>query len=372
MAKIIYLVTEDWFFVSHFLPMARVAREIGLDVIVATRVNRHAARLAAEGIRVIPMNVERKSLGIVDAVRNVAYAYKIIAHEKPDIVHCIALRPVLLGGIAAKLAGAKQLVLAPTGLGHLWTEDGISVRLLRSVLRVVVGGWLRGARTTYLFENEDDPREFKLDVGAPQVFIVGGAGVDADEFPYVDEPATPPVKVAVVARMIGPKGVAEAVEAVRSARASGTDIELDIYGEIDHSNRRAIAEAKLRAWSAEPGIQWHGRSDDVATVWREHHIALYLSYYREGIPRSLIEAAAAGRPIIASDVIGCRQVVRDGIEGILVPAGDVDAAARALAQLAANPTLRRRMGAAAHARFRQRFTETAVKDTVGKLYRRLL
>ena len=320
MAKILYLITEDWFFVSHFLPMARAAQEIGLDVVVAARVNGDNGQLAAEGIRVVALNVERSSLGIVDAVRNIAQAYRIIAAEQPDIVHCIALRPVLLGGIAAKLARAKQLILAPTGLGHLWTESGIGAWLLRSMLRLVVGGWLRGSRTTYLFENEDDPREFHLDAHAPQVCIVSGAGVSPDEFPYVDEPAGPPIKVAVVARMIAPKGIAEAVEAVRRARARGSAIELDLYGASDRSNRRAIPEATLRAWGAEPGIHWQGRTEDVAAVWRDHHIALYLSYYREGVPRSLIEAAAAGRPIVAADVVGCRDVVRNGIEGLLVPA----------------------------------------------------
>ena len=372
MAKILYLITEDWFFVSHFLPMARAAQEIGLDVVVAARVNGDNGRLAAEGIRVVPLNVERSSLGIVDAVRNIAQAYRIIVSEQPDIVHCIALRPVLLGGMAAKLARARQLILAPTGLGHLWTERAMGARLLRSMLRMVVGGWLRGPRTTYLFENEDDPREFRLDAHASKVCIVRGAGVRPDEFPHVDEPAGPPIKVAVVARMIAPKGIAEAVEAVRRARAHGSAIELDLYGATDRSNRRAIPEATLRAWSAEPGIHWYGRTEDVAAVWCDHHIALYLSYYREGVPRSLIEAAAAGRPIVAADVVGCRDVVRDGIEGFLVPPGDVEAAAQALEKLAAEPALRERMGYAAHARFLACFTEAAVKETVINLYRRLM
>jgi glycosyltransferase involved in cell wall biosynthesis len=168
--------------------------------------------------------------------------------------------------------------------------------------------------------------------------------------------------------MIWPKGIAEAVEAARYARALGAPIELHLFGGLDPSNRRSIDEAVLREWSAEPGITWHGPTADVPRVWREHHVALFLSYYREGLPRTLVEAAAAGRPIVTTDVTGCRDVVRDGIEGILVPPRDSEAAGRALARLAGDPALRARMGAAANRRFREQFTEAAVQRVVGGLY----
>src|SRR6185295_8074003 len=124
MPKLLYLVTEDWFFVSHFLPMARAARAAGMEVVVAARVQHHAGRLAAEGLRVVPLDIERRSLGVIEGVRNIVRALKIMRAERPDIVHCIALKPVVLGGLAARLAGARALVLAPTGLGTLWTERG--------------------------------------------------------------------------------------------------------------------------------------------------------------------------------------------------------------------------------------------------------
>jgi glycosyltransferase involved in cell wall biosynthesis len=291
---------------------------------------------------------------------------RIVREERPDIVHCIALRMVVLGGLAARIGGARRLVLAPTGLGHLWSDNGLIERFARALARIVLARWLRRPGTRYLFENTDDPREFGLGEGAP-VTIVPGAGVDPAEFPPSPEPAAPPMRVAVVARMIWPKGIAEAVAAVRGARALGADVELDLYGEPDPSNRRTCTEAELRAL-AEPGIRWQGRTDDLARVWREHHVALLLTYYREGVPRSLIEAAAAGRPIVTTDVPGCRDVARDGAEGLLVPPHDVEGAARALVRLAGDAALRARLGAAAHARFEERFTEAAVRRTVGELY----
>jgi glycosyltransferase involved in cell wall biosynthesis len=372
MQKILFLISEDWFFVSHFLPMARAARAAGFEVVVATRVNKYQERIAAEQCRVIPLDIERGSLAAIEVLRGVARIFNIVRREQPDIVHCIALRMIILGGLPAKFAGARSLVLAPTGLGHLWTGNGLTERILRPIVRAVVGRWLRGPRTHYLFENSDDPGEFGLSAADPQVTIVAGAGVKPEDFPVAPEPPSPPVKLAVVARMLRSKGIAEAVEATQRARLLGAPVELDIFGAPDPSNPLSIPEAELRQWSALPGIAWRGTTDDVARVWREHHAAIFLSYYREGLPRTLVEAAASGRPIIASDVVGCREVVRDGVEGLLVPSGDIDAAARAIAKLAADAGMRAQLGTAAHRRFLERLTEDGVRQAVGDLYRRAL
>lgn len=367
MPKLLYFVTEDWFFVSHFLPMAREARAAGFDVSVATRLRNHGGLIEAEGCRVVSLEGERRSLGLFEALGGFFRMASIVRSERPDVVHCIALRMVALGGLAARAGGIKRLVLAPTGLGLLWSEDSFGNRLARVLLRAVVGRWLRGSETRYLFENSDDPREFGLE-NSPAVTIVPGAGVDPQAYPSSPEPAAPPVKVAVVARMIEAKGIADAVEAVRRARARGAPVELDLYGAPDPSNRRSCSEEQLQRWSREPGIRWHGPSANVAEVWRTHHIALLLTWYREGVPRSLIEAAACGRPIVTTDSPGCRDLVRDGREGTLVPLRDVEAAARALVELANDADLRAGLGRAAHARFLERFTEAEVRRRVSSVY----
>src|ERR1700733_10988720 len=261
MPKILYLVTEDWFFVSHFLPMAQAARDCGLQVVVATRVRADGERLKAEGFSVIAIESERGSFSPLRSLRDFIQAVKIVRAERADIVHCIALRPVVIAGLAARLAGTGALVVAPTGLGHLWIEDGTAVRFARALVRIIVGSWLRGPRTRYLFENREDPREFGLDPDGADVTIVGGAGVDPEKFPRSDEPAAappPPLKVAVVARMIRPKGVVESVAAVQRARAAGAQIELHLFGDPDPDNPRSIPQATLVQWSQAPGIAWHG------------------------------------------------------------------------------------------------------------------
>jgi glycosyltransferase involved in cell wall biosynthesis len=367
MPKLLFFHSEDWAFCRHFLPMARAAQAAGFEVAVAVRVRDHADRLAAADCRVIPLEAERRSFGPIEIVRVIWRMIRIVRTERPDVVHCIAVRTVVLGGLAARLAGSPRLVLAPTGLGHLWIENGPIERLARPLARFLIGRVLRGPATRYLFENSEDPREFGLDPAGANVTIVGGAGVDPTQVPVTPEPPAPPVKVAVVGRMLVPKGIAETVEAVRRARAQGAPIELNLYGEPDPSNRRSYSQDQLRRWAAEPGIAWHGPTDDVARVWRENHVAMLLSY-REGLPKALVEAAAAGRPIVASDVTGCREVVRDGIEGLQAPLGDVDAAARALVRLAGDTALRLRLGTAAHARFAERFTEAAVVRTMTEFY----
>lgn len=371
MPKLLFLISEDWFFVSHFLPMARAAREAGFEVVVAARVKDHRARIEAAGCRVIPFEIERGSVAPLAVLRGLKRAYDIVHTEKPDIVHCIALRMIILGGIPAKLAGARALVLAPTGLGHLWISNGLIDRLMRAGTRALVR-LLRGPRTHFLFENAEDPPELGLDAASKEVTIVPGAGVDPAEFPQMPEPPAPPIRVAVVARMIRPKGIVEAVEAVRAARRLGAPVELDLYGARDPANPQSIAEAELQRWSQEPGIVWHGATNDVPAVWRSHHVALFLSTYREGVPRTVTEAAACGRPIVTTDAVGCRELVRNDIEGILVPPGDVDAAARALVRLAGDAALRVRLGAAAHKRFTEGFTEQAVRQAVSNLYRMAL
>jgi glycosyltransferase involved in cell wall biosynthesis len=278
---------------------------------------------------------------------------------------------MVLGGLAARAARRPYLVLAPTGLGYVWIERGPLAAVARAVVRRIVGYLVRHPGTACVFENAEDPGEFGLDPAGPKVVLVGGAGVDPLAFQAGPEPPAPPVKIALLARMIKPKGIAEAVAAVRRARALGAAVELDLYGVPDPSNRTSYVEADLQRWSGEPGIHWQGATNDVARVHREHHVTMLLSL-REGLPKCLVEAAAAGRPIVTTDVPGCREVVRQGREGLLVPPGDIEATALALLKLAGDQPLRQRLGAAANARFHERFTLAAVRAVFADLYRSLI
>src|SRR5262249_52388884 len=166
--------SEDWAFLRHFLPMARAAQAAGFEVAVAVRVRHDADRLKAAGCRVIPLEAERRSLGPLEIVRRLLRMIRIVKAERSDVVHCIAMRTVVLGGLAARLAGVPRVVLAPTGLGHLWIENGPVERLARPLARLTIGRILRGPATRYLFENSEDPPAFGLDPNGPEATIVGG------------------------------------------------------------------------------------------------------------------------------------------------------------------------------------------------------
>lgn len=370
---VLFLVTEDWFFVSHFLPMARAAAESGFAVVVVTRVRSHRAPIEATGAHVVPLEAERKSLNPLAILGTVRAIRRILAAEKPDILHCIALRSIILGGVAARLAGVTRRVYALTGLGFLGARrDGLG-RMARALIRGLVRGPLDGPGTRFLFENEDDPRLLGLDPADPaKVTIVGGAGVDPAHYAAAPLPPRPPLKVAVVARMLWSKGIDLAVEATRRARRAGADVELSLYGAPDPSNPKAVPEATLRAWASEPGIAWHGPTRDVAAVWRAHHVCCLPSRGGEGLPRTLLEGAVCGRAVLTTDVPGCRTLVRDGREGLVVPPDDAQALADALVCLAGDERLAADMGAAARERVLSGFTERHVMQALQDLYRDLL
>ncbi|WP_038363088.1 glycosyltransferase family 4 protein [Bosea sp. UNC402CLCol] len=371
--KLLFVATEDWFFASHFLPMARAAREMGLDVAVVARERNHRRVIEAAGARLIALEAERRSLDPRALFRQVTALKRIIAAEKPDILHCIALKPIALAGLAGKLAGIERRVYALTGLGFLGAKQG----LLAALARFAAVSWLRGAidgrQVRFLFENPDDPVTLGLDPqDAAKVAIVGGAGVD----PLILMPspmlATPPFKVAIVARMLWSKGVDLAVEAIRLARAEGVKVTLTIHGAPDPSNPKAIPEATLKEWTARPGIVWAGPTRDIEGVWKAHHLCIMPSRGGEGLPRTILEAAACGRPILTTDVPGCRSFVREGRDGMVVPPDDAAALAKALLVFARAPGVAERMGANARARLLDGHTERDVMNAVKALYRGLL
>ena len=372
MKSLVFVVTEDWFFASHFLPMARAAIAMGLSVAVVTRVREHRAAIEATGARVVALESERSSLNPMAAGYAAGQLAAILKALKADIVHCIALKGILIGGTAAAMAGVPARIYALTGLGLIGARSDRAGKLARTGLRHLIRGPLASRRTRFLFENPDDARAMGLDPADTGVTIVGGAGVDPGAFAPEPPPPQPPLRVALVARMLWSKGVDTAVEAVRLVRAEGLPVELSLYGAPDPQNRRAIPEATLRDWSRD-GVTWHGATRDVGRVWATHHAACLPSRGGEGLPRTLLEAAACGRAILTTDVPGCRDLVRDGVEGFLVPPDDARALAAALRRLAADPSLVAKMGAAARARILEGgYTEAAVTEAVCALYRELL
>lgn len=378
--KLLFLVTEDWYFYSHRLPVARAARKAGFEVAVACRVRGHGARIVQEGFALRPLAWRRRGDGIAGAARAVAAIARLYRAEQPDIVHHVAIKPVVFGGLARALAfggaaKAPAVIDSVMGLGSGFSASGPAASLRRPLLslslRLVAGG--PGNRV--VVQNPEDGAVLAaFGIDRRRIALIRGSGVDTDWFAALPPPAGERVTIGFVSRMLRDKGVLDAVAAVRILRARGLQVELLLAGPADPDNPGSLAADALAALAAEPGVTWLGPIGDVRGVWQRAAIAVLPSSYGEGVPKALLEAAASARPIVATDVPGCREAVRtgEGESGILVPPHDVGALADALAALARDAARRQAMGRNGRAWITAHFAEEIVARQTVALYRAVL
>ena len=322
-------------------------------------------------MRVIPSHHERGHFGPLAMLGQARGFARLFRAERPDIVHLVSVRLIVIAGIGALMAGVPRRVQAVTGLGLMGASRTLKARAGRKVLGWLLRGPLGGARAHHVFENREDPALLGLDPDGGRVTVVGGAGIDPARERVQPLPPMPPLRAAVVARMVHSKGVDVAVEALRRARAAGAPVELSLFGAPDPENPRAVPAERLRRWSEEPGVAWHGHATDVAAVWARHHVVLVPSRGGEGLPRALLEGAAAGRAVLTTATPGCATFTRDGIEGFVVPPDDAEALADRLVTLAHDPALLARFAAAARARVLDGFTSAQVAADFVAVYRSL-
>ena len=372
--KLIFLVTEDWYFCSHRLPMARAARDSGFDVAVATHVTAHGDAIRAAGFTVHPLRWKRRAVGPFANLAAIGEIRRLYRRERPLVVHHVSLKPALLGGIAARLAGVPLVVGMVTGMGYLGGSDRPAARLLAWLARRIAPAALFGRRGSVIVQNEEDRRALAATCPskAARIVLIPGSGVDLAQFAPTPDPPSPPVTVAYAGRMIAIKGVATLVAAQQLARQRGVDLRLVLAGDTDDENPSAIERETLARWAKLPGIAWLGRCDDVRPVWRDAHIAALASLGGEGVPKSLLEAAAMARPIVASNIAGVRSIAQHQVNALLVPPGNDAALADALVKLARDAALRRRLGVESRKRVEQGFSEQAVVAATIALYRDLL
>ncbi|HQU17251.1 MAG TPA: glycosyltransferase family 4 protein [Gammaproteobacteria bacterium] len=371
--KLLYLVTEDWYFCSHRLPIARAARDAGFEVVVVTRVRAHMEQLRDERFRVIPLEFRRgrfAPLSDLGVLRKLVQCYR---RERPDLVHHVALKPVIYGSLASRYAGVTNVVNALGGLGYVFTSRSAKARLLRPLVR---GGLRRllGARGSWLVvQNPDDYQQLVERAGAvaERSLIIRGSGVDVRYFRPWGEPSGPVVVASMVGRMLWDKGVGDLVEAARLLKERGCAVRVVLVGPPDPENPASIPVAQITEWVRHGWVEWCGQRTDIGEVWRQSHLAI-LPSYREGLPKALLEAAACGRPIVTTDTPGCREIVRDGENGILVPPRDPGALAEAIERLAGDPALRARMGACGRRMVEAEFSEEHVVEQTLGLYRSVL
>lgn len=366
---LLYVVTEDWYFWSHRLPIARAARDAGWQVHVATRITGHRALIEAEGFQVHELEFNRSGLNPLRDMKMLLALVLLYRRLKPRLVHHIAAKPVLYGTIAAWLCRISVVVNTMAGMGFLFSNDSFKIRVARSLFMRMLVALGRSRGRNLIVQNRDD-RQIFIDAGLPghRVSLIRGSGVDLRQYPASAEPDGVPVALCV-SRMLKDKGIRELVEAARLLQQRGVAIRIRLVGGTD-LNPSSIDPATIAEWSAEGVVEIAGHSSRIADEYSMSHIAV-LPSYREGLPKSLLEAAACGRPIVATDVPGCREICIAGESGILVPVKNAVALADALEMLAVTPAMRTQFGKNARLLAEARFAiEIVIAETLA-LYRAL-
>lgn len=357
--KLIFLATEDWFVRSHFAPLVRRAREEGYDVAVAAR-----GEGEIEGARFIPMPFERGAVGAV--LRETHAVQTLLRRERPDIVHAIALKPIALLSLAGAQGAGR--VFALTGRGYSALGRAPWAHFASNALAGRVAKAVRSEGAVLTVENAADRAWVENGRALPdeRVVLMPGAGVDPEAYVPAPEPPAP-IVLGIVARLIASKGVDVAVAAIAGLRKQGFGIELRIAGAPDPDNPEQVSDAEIARWRATDGVSVLGRVDDIAAFWASAHIACLPSRGGEGLPRSLLEAAACARPIVTTDVPGCRDFA-DGV-GLIAEPGNAGALAEALAQLARDAGLRRKLGAAGRERVCAGYTTRHAANAAARAWR---
>lgn len=370
--KILYLLTEDWFFCSHFIDRAIATQAAGYEVVVVAREREHGKRIRAANLRFVGLEFERRSMNPLTELRQLKQIVALYRRERPDLVHQVSAKPILYGTVAALLAGIPAIVNAPVGLGYIFSSKDWPARLLRPFVRMAYRFLVNPRRSRVVFENSDDLNDFVNwgAVRASDAVLIRGAGVDLNRFRPVGRSNSTPV-IALVARMLCDKGVNEYVVASHKLHDEGVLARFLLVGAPDPMNPTSIPIKTLETWHGRKGVEWLGWCEDIPGLLKKVDV-ICLPSYREGLPKSLIEAAASGLPIVTTDTPGCREVVRHGYNGLLVPVGDVSELIEALKLLIQTPELRRRMGLRSAIIAAEEFSlDRVINDTL-TLYEKLL
>jgi glycosyltransferase involved in cell wall biosynthesis len=340
--KILLFANTDWYLYNFRLAQAQALRERGDEVVMVSPDGPYGPRMQAMGFRWLQFPLARRSLNPLAEVLTVVRLFRLFGHEKPDLVHHFTVKCVLYGSLACHLLGIRSVVNSVTGLGYVFMEGGRLRTWLRGLIKFFYRLLLR--RTWVIFQNPDDRAVFLENhlVDPERVSLIRSSGVDTRQFSPHSEPSGLPL-VILPARMLWDKGVGEFVEAARTLRTEGMQARFALVGDIDSENPASVPASQLRAWEKEGMIEWWGWKENMDEVYAQTSIVC-LPSYREGVPKTLIEAAACGLPIVTSDVPGCREVVRQGENGLLVPARNAETLSKALAALLMDPDKRNKMG----------------------------
>lgn len=370
--KVLFLITEDWYFWSHRLVLARAVRDAGHQVVLMTHVNDLRELIRSEGFALEDWDLHRGSINPLTELRSLAGVYSVYGRWSPDLVHHVTLKSVIYGGLVARLRRIPS-VNAIAGLGVIFTRRDFKSKVLRAVLKRLLKLVFARTSAVALFQVPAD-RDILINSGVvrpEQCAVIRGAGVDLAEFEARPEPDTQAPLVVLPARLLWDKGVGEFVEAARRLRSEGVKARFAIVGRFDEQNPGGVPGSIVSKWIEEGVVEFWGLRNDMPQVLAGTNIVCLPTFYGEGVPKILLEACACGRAIVATDIPGCREVVQDGVNGLLVTPKNVDALAIGLKLLIENEELRNEMGRAGRKLAEIHFSDRAVVNDTFSLYQRV-
>lgn len=342
--KLFIIVNNDWFFLSHRLPVALAARSEGYDVTIVTRNTGKHDKIKGHGLKVIDLKMNPTGMNIFEEVKTLLFLYRLYKDEKPDIVHHVGPKINLWGAIAARMVGVKGVVSAVSGLGVIFNGKGLLTKMMPFAFRFA--NHINNLRV--IFQNENDQATYLQHriVEKTQCRFIKGSGVDLKEFRYFPEPEVGKINIIFTARMIREKGVDVLFQTARLLYGEYKGkIQFLLCGGLAEEGRSSyMSPEELNSFGDDEYFKWLGKRDDVRLLLEKSHIFVFPSYYGEGLPKSCIEANAVGRPIITTDSVGCRDTVIDGYNGFIIPIKDPQALADKLRILIEDKEMRVKMG----------------------------
>jgi glycosyltransferase involved in cell wall biosynthesis len=367
--RLLFVVNVAWFFISHRLALANAAKQRGWEVhVAAAATSTEIELLERAGFFVHNIALDRSSQNPLHNAALVLRLMKLYRKVKPRLVHHVTIKPVILGTLVARFLNVPSVINAVSGLGYSFSSSITRRRALHKIAGLAYQLCLNHPNMTVIFQNPDDRVDFVKWTGLESLnsVLIAGSGVDIDAFRPEPEPDTM-TRATLPARMLRDKGVVEFCKAIGDLKLQGVSIEGILAGGIDLDNPESLTVAELHQLESRYGVRWIGHCQDVASLFAKTHIVC-LPSYREGLPKALIEASAAGRAIVTTNVPGCRHVVEDSVTGILVPPRNVAALTDAIARLASSAELRNRLGRAARLRAEREFSLDKIISSTLVLY----
>lgn len=372
MKKLLIVVNNPAFFLSHRLNIAQEAKAQGYRVIISTMDGPAVQTIKDHGFEHIVFPMLRSGMNPLKELKTIAALCKVYKQVKPDIVHLVTIKPVLYGGIAARLMRVPAVVYAISGMGFLFTKARSKFDPVGLITRLLYRASLAHSNSRVIVQNQVDLGQVQemCSLKDEHLVLIRGSGVDLNKYQFVPEPAKPPLIITMAARLLKDKGVCEFVEAARLAKKNGrNDLCWQLAGSPDLGNPASITEEDLAAWAED--IRYLGEVTDIAKLYSESHI-IVLPSYREGLPKSLVEAAACGRAVVTTDTVGCRDAIEPGVTGLLVDVGSAESLYEGVAKLADDGELRYCMGQAGHQLAHEEFDERVIAKKQVALYTELL